>query len=69
MVNFQVNSGLELRALRLCISGGILLQDFYQNHSKLFCFFNQTIKIAQLTIAVFVSLCKHLLNLQMKTLN
>ena len=32
-------------------------------------FFYQTIKIAQLTITVFVSLCKHLLNLRMKKLS
>ena len=42
-VHFQV-IGLELRALCLCISGNILLQDFYQNHFKLSVFLSNNLE-------------------------
>ena len=44
MVHFQVIGGLELRALCLCISGNILLQDFYQNHFKLSVFLSNNLE-------------------------
>ena len=43
-VHFQVIGGLELRALCLCISGNILLQDFYQNHFKLSVFLSNNLE-------------------------
>ena len=48
-VHFQV-IGLELRALCLCISGNILLQDFYQNHFKLSVFLSNYLECSLLNL-------------------